>query len=117
MKEATLTFKTAYRNEDHHWHQEENAKITTIGNLSKIQHVLDQIGSIVIEHWIYCGSQAPSRAVFDGYEDFIEYLTDNANAGDIIDVWSLHELINNENKLVSGKCPAEDGCTPKSGTY
>ena len=84
---------------------------------SSIQQVLESKGSIVVEHWICCGSQAPRRNVFDDIEEFVECLSENANAGDIIDVWSLHELISPGNRLISEKYPDEDGCMPQKGAY
>jgi hypothetical protein len=116
MNEKDLTFKTSWRNDAHNWGTHGN-KITSQESLAKIRYVLDKVGSIIVEHWVYCGSQAPRRLVFDDYEDFIEYLKANARAGDIISIWSMHELLNEKNQLVSGKCPAEDGSVPEGGAY
>lgn len=116
MENKKIMFKTRWRNETHNW-QSQGEKITSKENLEEIRYVLENRGSIVIEHWFYCGSSTPDRCVFDEYEDFIEYLKENAHAGDQIDVWSLHDLINHNNRLVHGKCPAEDDCIPQGGAY
>lgn len=116
MKQQDLTFETSWRNEDHNWGRS-GSKITSEENLSNIKTVLENIGSIIVEHWIYCGSQAPKRSIFDDYDEFIDYLKINARAGDIVHVWSMHEILNDQNQLVSGKCPAEDGCIPEEGSY
>lgn len=116
MKEKELTFTTSWRNNEHNWGKA-GSKITSEENLLKIKNVLENVGSIIVEHWIYCGSQAPERSVFDDCDDFVEYLKNNAHAGDIISVWSMHELLNDQNQLASGKCPAADGCIPEGGAY
>lgn len=116
MKNKELTFKTSWRNEEHSWGVVGN-KITSEENLTKINNILEKVGSIIIEHWVYCGSQAPERSIFDDYDDFIEYLKENARAGDLINVWSMHDLLTENNQLTDGKCPAEDGSIPKGGAY
>ncbi len=116
MAEAEITFKTLYKNEDDDWIPS-GAKITSAENLTKIKRILEDVGSVVVEHWFYRLSRAPERIVFNSYDEFLDYLDGHAHAGDIIDAWSLHELINQKNKLASGKCPAEDGCIPRKGSY
>lgn len=117
MRGSGLKFKTAYRTGSHNWHRDDESDLTTLYKLSCVKNVLEKLGSIVIEHWIYCGRQAPSRQAFDDYDDFIDYLTENARAGDLVDIWSLHELISKKNRLTIGKCPAGDGSVPESGAY
>ena len=91
--------------------------ITSPENLSKIQNILENVGSIIVEHWHYYGSRAPTRNIFDDYEELEEYLRENAIAGDAIHVWSMHELCNETNELAFGKCPDEKGLVPKGGSY
>ena len=95
----------------------EGSIITSLENISKIKNILETIGSIIVEHWHFYGSRAPDRKIFDDFEDFIEYLEENAVASDAIDVWSMHDLCNEKNRLVEGKCPDKDGLIPKSGAY
>ncbi|WP_444997965.1 hypothetical protein [Aliikangiella sp. IMCC44359] len=93
------------------------AQITSEENLSKIERVLESIGSIIVEHWHFYGSRAPDREIFDDYEDFIEYLNENAVAGDAVHIWSMHEVCTDGNELIYGKCPNDEGLTPKGGAY
>jgi hypothetical protein len=55
--------------------------------------------------------------VFEDYEDFIAYLTENARAGDKISVWSLWPFMRDTPPLAHGKCPSEDGAVPNKGPY
>jgi hypothetical protein len=113
---SALTFKTVWRNESHNW-LSDGEKISDALKLATIKQVLEKTGPILVEHWFYCGGCAPDRHVFEDYDDFIEYLQQYAKAGDAIHVWDLHPLLRDDNKLVHGKCPAEDGTVPKGGAY
>lgn len=115
MGDLEFTFKTRWLGKSE-W-TSSGQMISSKENLTKLRDALESRGSIVIEHWILGGSRAPERRVFDRYEDLIEYLRENAVAGDIVDAWCLHDLINEKNRLVSGKCPNEDGLIPESGSY
>jgi|GEM_PF-1006694 len=113
---APLTFKTVWRSEDHQWSLDGD-KITDDQKLATIRQVLETSGPILVEHWFYCGGCAPDRIVFEDYDNFVEYLRQHAKAGDAIHVWDLHPLLRDDNELVHGKCPAEDGTVPKGGAY
>ena len=112
----SLTFKTAWRNEDHDW-SSDGEKITDKQKQEVIRQVLAKTGPILVEHWFYCGGRAPDRVVFNDYDDFVEHLQQHANAGDAIHVWDLHTFLRDDNELVNGKCPAEDEKVPKGGAY
>ncbi|KAF0178135.1 MAG: hypothetical protein FD161_2072 [Limisphaerales bacterium] len=111
-----LTFKTVWRSENDLW-TKDGEKITDERKLQTIRQVLDKTGPILVELWFYRGSRSPERKVIDDYDDFIEYLQQNAKAGDAIHVWDLDPLLRNDNVLVHGKCPAEDGTVPQKGAY
>ena len=115
MSSPIITFKKIYETDDD-W-VSDNYTISLAENLAKIAHILENVGSVIIEHWHFYGSRSPTRKVFDDMEDFKEYLKDNAIAGDVIHAWSMHDLCNDENELVSGKCPDENGLIPKGGAY
>lgn len=108
--------KTRFRHEGDDW-STEGAKINSPENLEKIRTVLEEEGPIFIQHWFYRGGSAPHYAVFDEYEDFIQYLNENSYAGDAIDTWSVWKICNPDNRLVEGKCPDENGLIPRGGAY
>ncbi len=85
--------------------------------LDKIKNVLENIGNVVIKHWHFYGSRAPDVRAFDDYDDFTEYLEVEVIPGDIIDVWSMDDLLNENNVLVYGKYPDKKGLIPENGAY
>jgi hypothetical protein len=111
-----ITFKTVWRSEDHDW-SSDGEKISDESKLAIIKRVLDETGPILVEHWFYCGGRSPDKLVFDDYDSFIEYLQQHAKAGDAIHIWDLDPLLRDDNELVHGKCPAEDGTVPRRGAY
>ncbi|HSS97799.1 MAG TPA: hypothetical protein VLK33_12250 [Terriglobales bacterium] len=94
----------------------DGAKITAPETLQSIQKTLEE-APIVIEHWFYRGSSAPDRIIFDDFDDFMEYLNCKASAGDKIYIWNFSTTCNDKNRLASGKCPDDNGRTPKKGAY
>jgi hypothetical protein len=72
---------------------------------------------IIIEHWHYRAGRAPSRHIFEDWEEFGSYLVAEAFTGDAIDVWSFATLCRPDHRIAEGKCPAEDGTVPKGGAY
>jgi hypothetical protein len=108
--------KTRFRSEDDGWNTE-GRKITAPEALEAIRRCLEDEGPIVVEHWFYRGSCSPDRLVFDGYEEFAEYLESRTNAGDALHVWSFAAACRDDNELASGKCPDENEMVPRRGAY
>jgi hypothetical protein len=108
--------KTRFRREEDGW-TADGRKISDPETLDAIRRCLEAEGPIIVEHWFYRGSCAPDRLVFDGYEEFVEYLESRTYAGDAIHVWSFAAACRDDNELASGKCPDEDGRVPRRGAY
>lgn len=111
-----MTFKPGYRAEADEWTCE-GEKISDPAKLAAIKKVLEKDGPVLVEHKFLRGACAPHAIVFDDYENFVEYLTTQARAGDKISVWSLWPFMRDTAPLAFGKCPAEDGAVPKKGAY
>jgi hypothetical protein len=111
-----LVFRTVWRNEEHHWLRD-GEKINDDQKLVILRQVLDESGPVIMEHRFYCGSSAPERLIFDDFDELVDYLRQYAKAGDSIWVWNLDGLLREDNALVHGKCPAEDGSIPRGGAY
>src|SRR4029077_8134369 len=110
--------KTRFRSEDDGW-TPNGLKITTPEAMDAVRRCLDEEGPIIVEHWFYRGfyrgSCAPDRMVFKDFEAFSAYLEANEFAGDAIHVWSFPTVCRNDNALLAGKCPDEDGFVPARG--
>ncbi len=104
--------KIRYRVESDDW-TTEGDKITGEENLQAIRHAVEG-APIIVEHWLYRASTSPSRLVF---EEFEEYLDSHACAGDLLYVWNYAEVCKDEKAVAHGKCPADDGCVPRTGAY
>ena len=107
--------KTRDRAESDEW-TTEGAKITSEENLRAVRNIVER-APIVVEHWFYRGSTSPHRLVLEDFEEFTEYLDNQACAGDLFYVWSYAEVCKNEKAVARGKCPADDGCVPRKGAY
>jgi hypothetical protein len=93
------------------------AKINTPQNLAGVRRTLQEIGPIIVEHWLYRGARAPDRIVFDEFEDYEKYLNSNVRPGDNLYIWSFAEVCTNENALAYGKYPDDQGRVPTKGAY
>jgi hypothetical protein len=111
-----IVFKPGYRCEADSW-SFDGEKISSSEKLDSIRKALEDEGPILVDHRFLRGSRGPDTLVFDSYERFIAYLTDNARSGDLITVWSLWPFMRDTPPLAQGKCPAEDGTVPKGGAY
>ncbi|HBE68781.1 MAG TPA: hypothetical protein DDW52_11600 [Planctomycetaceae bacterium] len=108
--------RTRYFSEDDGWSLD-GPSITAVEHLDLIKDVLEKRGSIIVEHWYYRGASSPSRRIFDSIDEFTDYLENDCFAGDLLDIWCMHELCNRENVLLSAKCPDENGRVPSRGSY
>ena len=111
-----MKFKPGYRVEADEWTCD-GEKISDSSKLAAIKNVLEKDGPVLVEHRFLRGARAPHTVVFNDYEDFVEYLTAEARAGDNISIWSLWPFMRDTPPLAFGKCPAEDGAVPKKGAY
>jgi len=113
---SEIKFKPGTRSDLDEWIVEDET-ITAPEKLAAIKAVLAKDGPILVEHKFLRGARGPETLAFNDYEEFIEYLTAKARAGDKISVWSLWPFMRDTAPLASGKCPAEDGAVPKGGPY
>jgi len=93
------------------------SKITSPENLEAIRDAIENRGSIIVEHWLFCGASAPNRVVFDEFDEFVEYIQTKTSGGDCLDIWLMHEHCKPENRFLEGMVPDEDGCIPEKGAY
>lgn len=109
------TFPVRWRNEADSW-SDKGPTISEASTIETIQEAL-RLGPVIVEHWHYRGGSAPSRLIFEAWEDFEQYLQEGGFAGDAIDVWSFPRVCVADQRVAYGKCPAEDGTTPEGGAY
>jgi len=94
----------------------DGSKILSDESVSAINKVLER-GPIIVQHWYYRGASCPRIFGFDDFEDFEEYLKENAVPGDAFDIWSFNEVCTQEKIIAEGKLHDTDGCIPKGGAY
>jgi hypothetical protein len=112
----TLRFRTRFRSEADDW-TTEGSSIDADGKLEAIRRELEDRGPVILEHRQYRGSSAPTRLVFDNYDELCRYLETEAFAGDSLYVWAYGDVCTLDLALVTGKCPAEDGTVSRGGAY
>lgn len=86
-------------------------------NLELLKHVLDDVAPVVVEHWHYRGSRAPSRLIFNSYDQLDEYLRTATAPGDLFYMWNFTACCHPDNLLTTGKLPDAAGRVPKRGAY
>ena len=85
-------------------------------NLKILRDCLEN-GPVILEHRFYYRGRSPDRRVFDDFEDLELYLNEQAAPGDAFWVWDYEALCRNDNFLVMGKKPDEEGRVPETGAY
>jgi hypothetical protein len=93
------------------------AKITDPEKLKGIRATLEEKGPIILEHKFYRAARGPHTLAFDDYDEFINYLNSNGQAGDRMTVWSFWDVCKDDNVLAAGKCPDDEGRVPERGAY
>ena len=112
-----LNFRPGTRVATDEW-TTDGRKITDSESISAIRDLLNNHGGpVLLEHRYLRGGRGPDHFVFHSFDDVVEYLTDNARAGDNIYVWNIEEFLRDAKPLAHGKCPDADGAVPKKGAY
>ena len=82
--------------------------------IEAVRRHLEDVGAVVVEHWHYRESRAPTLSVFSDFEEFAEHLECETKPGDAVDIYAFpHE----QEPIASGKCPDLQGRVPKGGAY
>jgi hypothetical protein len=102
-----IVFKVGCRVEAHK-SSLEGEKITSPEKLAAIKLVLEKDGPVVLEHKFFRGARSPHVAVFDDYEELMDYLVEHARTGDKIRVWSLWPFMRDTAQLP--RVPEADAC-------
>jgi hypothetical protein len=85
--------------------------------LARFKKMLEIETPLIIEHKFYRGGRGPHYFVADDYEDLLEYLQTKTRPGDKFTVWHFSQCCRDDNVLVSGKYPDDDGKVPLGGPY
>jgi hypothetical protein len=111
-----FTFKSVYKPEWDNWNS--NGEIITDSDkLSLVAKALKEGKALLAEHWHYRGSRPTDRILIANYDSFINYLKENAIAGDTVNVFDITAVLKEGNLLVTGKCPDAAGEVPERGAY
>lgn len=111
-----LTFRVWDRYEPDDWALDGD-QITSSAQLDKIRACFAAFRILLVKHWHYRGSRAPSLFVVEDIDEFLDYLKSEAVAGDAIDVYDITESIADDRRVSFGKCPDAEGLVPKRGAY
>jgi hypothetical protein len=104
-----------FKNPDDGWTLS-GRNILTPPNLAALRECLEN-GPVIVEHRFYYGGRSPDRLVFDDYEDLEAYLRGRAAPGDSFWIWDYMSVCRDDNFLVQGKRPDEEGRVPERGAY
>ncbi len=115
-----MTIELTFRDWDHYepdgW-AKSGEIITETSKLDLVRNMLSNYKILVIQHWHYRGAQAPNYVIVEDIEEFMDYLSGNAVAGDAIDVYDISEALKVKNNVASGKYPDKNNEIPSSGAY
>lgn len=112
-----LSFSDINRAESDDW-QSDGPFISDTETLEKLRLLIENGHTLVAEHWHYRGARSPDRFFVEDHEGFIDYLKENAIAGDIVDVFDISDSWQSKGEhTISGKCPDERGEVPTKGAY
>ena len=103
-----------WRVEQDQW--EDGPRIDSPESLARLRAVLDE-SPLIVEHRHYRAASAPSRLVFDDFEDLETYLRSHARLGDSFWCWRYDALCRDDNPVVCAKQPDVDGKVPRGGAY
>lgn len=109
-------FSGIYRHEPDGWNKK-GSIFTSEENLKVLEEMLSGGQFFIAEHWHYRGARAPDRVVVEDCDEFINYLKENAIAGDIVKICNLTEAWEGKEKIMEGKCPDDKGEVPERGAY
>ena len=73
-------------------------------------------GVLIVEHWHYRGSRAPTRLFVDDLDEWQEFVS-RVIPGDAVYVWEFGKLCRVDNALLAAKAPDTQGRTPQGGAY
>lgn len=104
-----------FQNPADHW-TVSGKNILAPRNLATLRECLDK-GPVIVEHRFYYGGRSPDRLVFDDFEDLETYLKSRSSPGDSFWVWDYESLCRDNNFLVMGKLPDDEGRVPETGAY
>jgi hypothetical protein len=85
-------------------------------SLSVVRDRLER-SPVIVEHRHYRAGRSPRRLVFDDFEDFDEYIRNEARPGDSFWLWDYESLCRDDNPITQGKYPDSDGYVPEKGAY
>ncbi len=111
-----FTFKTVWKSDLDNWSLA-GPIISESVNLAVVADALSAGKLLALEHRHYRGSRRPDMIVLSDFDDFVDYLKENAVAGDAIYIFDITPCLQEGNQLVHGKCPDDRGEVPRGGAY